>query len=96
MTLESGTRIGPFEVGQRLDAGGMAEIWRARDTRLGREVAIKALTAAFAQDAERLARFEPTGGRFLVRTPSENAAEHRAIAVILGWAKSLDARKGAS
>ena len=53
-----GTRLGPYEVVGPLGAGGMGEVFRARDGRLGRDVAIKALPAAFAQDAERLARFE--------------------------------------
>ena len=58
MTLASGTRLGPYEVIAPLGAGGMGEVYRARDTRLGREVAIKVLPEAFAGDAERLVRFE--------------------------------------
>src|SRR5512146_16367 len=58
MTLAAGTRLGHFEVVAPLGAGGMGEVFRARDARLGRDVAIKALPAAFAQDPERLARFE--------------------------------------
>ncbi|MFN8588965.1 MAG: protein kinase [Candidatus Eisenbacteria bacterium] len=58
MTLAPGTRLGPYEIVAPLGAGGMGEVHRARDTRLGRDVAIKALPAAFAQDPERLARFE--------------------------------------
>ncbi len=58
MLLQPGTRLGPFEILAPLGAGGMGEVYRARDTRLGRDVAIKALPAAFAQDPERLARFE--------------------------------------
>jgi len=58
MPLTPGTRLGPYEIIAPLGAGGMGEVFRARDTRLGREVAIKALPAAFAQDPERLARFE--------------------------------------
>ncbi|MCM2257962.1 MAG: protein kinase [Vicinamibacteria bacterium] len=50
-------RIGPYEVVAAIGAGGMGEVLRARDTKLGREVAIKVLPAAFAQDAERVARF---------------------------------------
>ncbi len=57
MPLEPGSRIGPFEVLSRLGAGGMGEVWRARDTRLQRDVAIKILSEAWAQDADRLARF---------------------------------------
>ena len=58
MTLPSGTRLGPYEVLSPLGAGGMGEVYRARDTRLDREVAIKVLPAELASDAERLKRFE--------------------------------------
>ncbi len=58
MTLVSGTRLGSYEVLAPIGAGGMGEVYRARDTRLGRDVAIKVLPDAFARDAERLARFE--------------------------------------
>ena len=57
MPLEPGSRLGPFEVLSRLGAGGMGEVWRARDTRLQRDVAIKVLPDLFARDADRLARF---------------------------------------
>ena len=53
-----GTRLGPYEIVALLGAGGMGEVYRARDTRLGRDVAIKVLPAEFAADAERLKRFE--------------------------------------
>ena len=53
-----GQRIGPYEVLAKLGEGGMGEVYRARDVNLGRDVAIKVLPDAFAQDAERLARFE--------------------------------------
>jgi len=58
VTLSAGTRLGSYEVLSPLGAGGMGEVYRARDTRLGREAAIKVLPAAFARDEERLARFE--------------------------------------
>ncbi len=53
-----GTRLGPYEITGKLGEGGMGEVWRATDTRLRRDVAIKVLPAAFTQDKERLARFE--------------------------------------
>ncbi len=58
MPLAPGTRLGPYEIVAPLGAGGMGEVYRARDARLGRDVAIKALPAAFASDPERVARFE--------------------------------------
>src|SRR5262247_2177655 len=58
MTLSAGTRLGPYEITGALGAGGMGEVYRARDTRLDREVAIKVLPDGFAQDVERLARFK--------------------------------------
>src|SRR5947209_7706312 len=58
MTVAPGTRFGSCEVISLLGAGGMGEVYRARDARLGRDVAVKILPAGFAADAERLARFE--------------------------------------
>jgi hypothetical protein len=58
MTLTPGIRLGPYEILSSLGAGGMGEVYRARDTRLGRDVAVKVLPAEFSADAERLRRFE--------------------------------------
>src|SRR5260370_4673615 len=58
MTLNAGRRLGPYEVIGPLGAGGMGEVYRARDTRLEREVAIKVLPERLAQDSAALARFE--------------------------------------
>jgi serine/threonine protein kinase len=58
MALAAGTKIGPYEIISPLGAGGMGEVYRARDSRLGRDVAIKVLPTAMARDAERLRRFE--------------------------------------
>ena len=58
MPLFAGTRLGPYEILAPIGAGGMGEVYRARDTKLDREVAIKVLPSALARDPERLARFE--------------------------------------
>ncbi|HEV2063125.1 MAG TPA: protein kinase, partial [Thermoanaerobaculia bacterium] len=57
MSISAGTRLGPYEILAPLGAGGMGEVYRARDGKLNRDVAIKVLPEAFALDAERLARF---------------------------------------
>ena|SRR2546425_39308 len=58
MPLAVGSRLGPYEILSLLGAGGMGEVYRARDPRLKREVAIKVLRAAFSLDPDRLRRFE--------------------------------------
>ena len=58
MTLTAGTRVGPYEVIAALGAGGMGEVYRARDRRLKREVAVKILTPSLAADMDLLARLQ--------------------------------------
>jgi Flp pilus assembly protein TadD/TolB-like protein len=77
MSLQPGTRLGSFEVLDPLGKGGMGEVYRARDTRLGRDVAIKVLPETFAKDPARLARFEREA-RLLA------SVNHPAIAAIYG------------
>ena len=81
MAITPGTRLGPYEMLSPLGAGGMGEVWRARDTRLGREVAIKALPENFAHEPERLARFEREA-RLLA------SLQHPRIAVVYGLEES--------
>jgi len=77
MPLSTGTRVGNYEIISPLGSGGMGEVYKARDTRLGRSVAIKALPDTFARDPERLARFEREA-RALA------SVQHNNIAVIYG------------
>jgi serine/threonine protein kinase len=58
MPIQSGTHLGPYEIVAAIGAGGMGEVYRAHDPKLGRDVAIKVLPETFARDAERMARFQ--------------------------------------
>ncbi len=58
MSLTSGTKLGPYEIQSAIGAGGMGEVYRARDTRLGRDVALKILPESFTHESDRLHRFE--------------------------------------
>src|ERR1700694_3851497 len=81
MPLSVGDRLGPYEILALIGEGGMGEVYRARDTKLDRDVAIKVLPAALAQDPERLARFEREA-KILA------ALNHPNIAVIHGLIES--------
>src|SRR5215467_10842682 len=92
--LAVGTRLGPYEIHDLLGIGGMGEVYRARDERLGRDVAIKVLPAVVAIDAERRARFQREA-RLLA------ALNHPNIAAIYGveehagcWALVLELVEG--
>jgi serine/threonine protein kinase len=82
VALGSGTRLGAYEILTLLGSGGMGEVYRARDTKLGRDIALKILPDTFAHDPERLARFRREAQERLVarwtfpclRRPSSNAA----------------------
>ncbi len=75
MSLPPGKRLGPYEILAPLGAGGMGEVYRARDTRLGREVAVKVLPSSLATDPDRLKRFE-------TEARSASSLNHPAIVVI--------------
>ena len=75
MALAPGTKLGPYEIQALLGAGGMGEVYRARDLRLGREVAIKVLPASLSADPGRLQRFEQ-------EARSASALNHPSIVVV--------------
>ena len=81
MAIESGKHLGPYEILSPLGAGGMGEVYRARDSKLGRDVALKVLPDAFAHDAERMARFQREA-KFLA------SLNHSNIASIYGFEDS--------
>src|SRR5215472_4085060 len=85
MPLVSGTKLGPYEIVSPLGAGGMGEVYRARDQRLGRDVALKVLPEAFAGDAQRMARFEREA-KVLA------SLNHPNIAVLYGFEESSGTR----
>ena len=77
--LLEGQRVGPYQIASRIGAGGMGEVYRARDARLGRDVAIKMLPRAFASDPDRLARFDREA-RMLA---SLNHPSHEYVSMVL-------------
>ncbi|HEX8027168.1 MAG TPA: serine/threonine-protein kinase, partial [Vicinamibacterales bacterium] len=81
MSFPPGSRLGVYEVTAPLGEGGMGQVWRATDTTLGRQVAIKILPDAFASDPERLARFEREAKTLA-------SLNHPHIAAIYGFEKS--------
>src|SRR6266852_1917484 len=85
MALTSGTKLGPYEIISALGAGGMGEVYRARDTKLGRDVALKLLPDTFTHDPERLARFRREAQVLA-------ALNHPNIAAIYGLEEAQDAQ----
>ena len=85
MTLTKGTRLGVYEIEALLGAGGMGQVYRARDSKLERDVAIKVLPSSLSADSERLARFEREA-RLLA------ALEHPHVAAIYGIEDTTDVR----
>ncbi|MEO8190242.1 MAG: protein kinase [Acidobacteriota bacterium] len=81
LALTAGSKLGPYEILSALGAGGMGEVWRARDPRLGREVAIKVLPESLAADSDRLSRFEQ-------EARSASALNHPGIVTIYEVGKS--------
>lgn len=97
MRLAPGVRLGPYEIQSAIGAGGMGEVYEARDTRLDRTVAIKVLPEAFARDPDRLARFEREAKSLAALNhphiaqikEAEEAASVTRIDVVLDWFDEL-------
>jgi len=70
MPLSAETRLGPYEILMPIGSGGMGEVYRATDTKLERDVAIKVLPESFAQDADRMARFQREAQRNILLQPA--------------------------
>ena len=87
MPLSAGTRLGPYEILAPIGKGGMGEVYRARDTKLKREVAMKVLPDAFARDPDRMARFQREAEVLA-------SLNHPNIATIYGVAESTCPRAG--
>ncbi len=81
MALTPGTRLGPYEIAAQIGVGGMGEVYRATDTTLNRQVAVKVLPESLASDAERIARFEREAKTLA-------SLNHTNIAQIYGFEKS--------
>jgi eukaryotic-like serine/threonine-protein kinase len=81
MPLSAGTRLGAYEIGSALGAGGMGEVYRARDAKLNRDVALKVLPELFACDPDRLARFKREAQVLA-------SLNHPSIAAIYGFEES--------
>jgi serine/threonine protein kinase len=98
LALTPGTRIGPYEVLSSLGAGGMGEVYRARDTKLNRDVALKILSESFVLDADRLARFRreaQSSPRSITRTSLRSMAlktQARRMPLVLELVEGPDAR----
>ena len=75
--MKPGTQLNHYEILSAIGKGGMGEVWKAKDTKLGREVAIKTLPAEFAQDADRLARFEREAKLLASAEPPEHRYHSR-------------------
>ena len=86
MTLAAGTRLGTYEIQDSLGSGAMSQVWRAKDTSLGREVAVKVLPQAFTQEPDRLERFEREAQLLA-------SLNHPNIAAIYGLEQSGDVRR---
>src|SRR5688572_4634061 len=93
MSLRAGTKIGVFEIAGQLGSGGMGEVYRARDTRLGRAVALKVLPDLFTSDPERLARFEREA-RVLASLNHPNIAQIYGLEVASSTGVDRDAPSG--
>ena len=97
MAIESGTRFGSYEIGETIGAGGMGEVYRATDAKLGRDVAIKLLPAEGAGKAERLARVEREAKRRQrerEREPGEHEPDGGAAAGAQEHARAARRRNG--
>ena len=88
MSLAAGTKLESYEVLARIGSGGMGEVYRARDTKLNRDVALKVLPEAFARDAQRMARF---------RREAQVLASlnHPNIAAFTGWKNRVACERSA-